>query len=151
MAITVDDFVLFCERTITGMRTAIARCDVEQLNALPELPAPNSPFQLVTHALSACEYWTSHIVAGHPTDRERDLEFTAVGTAAELHTQADALVARLHELAPELRAATSLANPAHTTTPLGDEWTVGAALIHAYEELAQHLGHLEITVDLVTG
>lgn len=150
MDITVDDFVLFCERTIGGMRVALDRCDAEQLNAQPDLPAPNSPFQLVTHALAACEYWTSHVVAGHPTDRRRDDEFTAIGTRDELDRQADALVDRLRELAPELRAAQVLANEAHTTLPLSQEWTVGTALIHAYEELAQHLGHLEITVDLVT-
>lgn len=150
MDITVDEFVLFCERSITEMRRALARCDAEQLNALPDLPAPNSPFQLVTHALAACEYWTAHVVAGHPTDRVRDSEFAATGTRDELDRQADALVSRLRDLAPELQAATTLANGAHTTLPLGHDWTVGTALIHAYEELTQHLGHLEITVDLVT-
>ena len=149
MDITVDEFVLFCERSIAGMRVAIERCDADQLNALPDLPAPNSPFQLVTHALAACDYWTSHVVAGHPTERRRDEEFSAIGTHDELDRQADTLVRRLRDLAPELRAATVLANEAHTTLPLGQEWTVGTALIHAYEELTQHLGHLEITVDLV--
>ena len=43
----------------------------------------------------------------------------------------------------------TLAHPAHTQTPLGTPWTVGKALVHAYEELAQHLGHLDITVDIV--
>jgi len=149
MHISIDDFILFCERTIDGMRQALTRLDDETVNAQPPLPDPNSPYQLVTHALSACEWWTSHVICGHASSRDRDQEFVSVGTRAELAVQADALVARLHQLRPELEAATGLANEARTSIPLGEEWTVGAALIHAFEELAQHLGHLEITVDLV--
>ena len=150
MDISVDDFVRFCERTIDGMRRAVDRLDDTTVNTLPALPGPNSPYQLVTHALAACEWWTAHIVCGHPSDRVRDEEFEAHGTMAELHTRADAVVARLRDIVPEMQAATDLSHLASTEIPLADEWTVGAALIHAYEELAQHLGHLEITVDLVT-
>ena len=150
MDITVDDFVLFCTRTIDGMRSSLHRLDDQTVNSLPPLPSPNSPYQLVTHALAACEWWTSHIISGHPSDRNRDAEFTSTGTIAELERQADTLVARLYELRPELEAATELSFEARTSIPLGERWTVGTAMIHAYEELAQHLGHLEITVDLVT-
>ena len=50
---------------------------------------------------------------------------------------------------PVLAAATELTEIPKTQIPLAGEWTVGAALIHAYEELAQHLGHLEVTADLL--
>ena len=76
-------------------------------------------------------------------------EFVSQGTTADLTAAAEELKARLRELAPEIDAATELAGHAHTSVPLGGEWTVGRALIHAYEELAQHLGHLDLTVDLV--
>ena len=47
--------------------------------------------------------------------------------------------------------------PADTNEPLAgynpaggpDNWTQGAAMIHTYEELAQHLGHMDITRDLL--
>jgi hypothetical protein len=149
MEISVEDFVLFCERSIGGMRRAVDRLDDATVNELPDLPNPNSPFQLVTHALGSCEWWTAHIVCGHPSDRVRADEFTSTGTLAEVHAAADHVVAGLRELIPEMRAATELSFAASTELPLDEEWTVGTALIHAYEELAQHLGHLEITVDLV--
>jgi hypothetical protein len=151
MDITVEDFVVFCGRTIDGMRRVLTRLDDITVNALPAIAAPNSPYQLVTHALSACEWWTAHVICGHSSERDRADEFIATGTIAELHARADALVARLEQLRPELEAATRLAHEARTAVPLDREWTVGAAMIHAYEELAQHLGHLEITVDLVSG
>lgn len=151
MAISIEDFLTFCDRTIGFHLDAVGRLDDDQVNLLPDLPAPNSPYQLVTHAFSACRFWADHIVCGNPTDRDRDAEFDASGTVAELVAQGTTLSATLHALAPELDAATGLAHTARTSAPLVGDWTVGAALIHAYEELAQHLGHLEITVDLILG
>jgi uncharacterized protein DUF664 len=149
MDISVDDFVLFCERTIDGMRGAVDRLDDESVNAAPDLPDANSPFQLMTHALGAARWWTAHIVCGHPSDRIRADEFASSGTIVDLHTTADGLVALLGDITPDMQAASELSHHAHTELPFDEEWTVGTALIHAYEELAQHLGHLEITVDLV--
>jgi hypothetical protein len=147
--ISVDDFLLFTRRTVTGTRVAIDRIGDERINTRPDLPGVSTPFQLVTHAFAAAEFWCAHIVCGHPTDRVRDDEFVASGSVAELHDAANALLARLDGLAPEMAAATEVAHQPETQTPLEAPWTVGAALIHAYEELAQHLGHLEMTADVL--
>ncbi|MEM7141037.1 MAG: DinB family protein [Actinomycetota bacterium] len=146
---SVADVVVFCERSIDGMRAALDRLDDETVNAQPPLPAPNSPYQLMNHALSAAVWWADHIICGNPSDRDRAGEFESAGTVAQLRAQADAAVATLRALQPDLEAATALAETARTSIPLEADWTVGTALIHIYEELAQHLGHLEITVDLV--
>lgn len=148
--IPVEDFVRFCERTIDGMVRAVGRLDDTTVNAVPpQLPGANSPYGLVTHALGALEWWTGHMVCGHPSSRDRDAEFRAAGSVTELVAAAAAAKDRLRAIAPELAAATTIAGTPRTTVPLVGEWTVGACLIHAYEELAQHLGHLEITVDLL--
>ena len=147
--IDVDDFVRFCRRTIDGTRSAVDRIGDSRINTQPDLTGGSTPFQLVTHAFSAAEWWCAHIVCGYPSDRVRSDEFAAHGSVADLHTHGDRLLARLVDLKPEMAAATELAFPARTQTPLEGEWTVGAALIHAYEELAQHLGHLEMTADVL--
>lgn len=147
--IDVDDFLRFCRRTIDGTRDAVDRIGDDRINTRPDLVGVSTPFQLVTHAFSAAEWWCAHIVCGRPSDRVRDDEFDAQGTVADLHARADRLMALLDELRPEMAAATELAHTASTQTPLDGEWTVGAALIHAYEELAQHLGHLEMTADVL--
>ena len=147
--ITIDDFLLFCGRTLDGTLAAVDRIGDERINVRPDLDGVSTPFQLVTHAFAAADFWCSHIVCGHPTERVRDEEFTAAGTVAELHASAATLRARLDELAPEMAGAQVLAHQPQTQTPLEAEWTVGAALIHAYEELAQHLGHLEMTADVL--
>lgn len=150
MTITIEDWLVFCERTIAGHRRVIDRLDDAQLNTVPGLPDANSPFQIVTHAFAATEWWCSHVVLGRPSERVRHEEFASTGTAADLIAAADRLRALLRDLAPELAAATALAEDAVTTEDgLDGEWTVGAALMHVHEELAQHLGHLEVTADLV--
>ncbi len=146
--ITVEDFVRFCGRTIDGMVRAIEPLDDDQVNH-QLMEGMNSPFALGTHALSAAEWWTEYVVLGHPIERDRPLEFTATGTVAELTAHCEAARMRIVELAPELAETTELHGEAVTRIPLDTEWTVGAALIHAYEELAQHLGHMEITVDMI--
>ena len=89
------------------------------------------------------------MVAGDESSRVREDEFIATGTVAELHLAVDAWLGLLTARRPLLDAATELTEIPQTQTPLAGEWTVGAALIHAYEELAQHLGHLEVTADLL--
>lgn len=146
--ITVDDFVMFCERTIDFMVDTLAQLDDHQVVQRPAVAGMNSPYGLVTHALGACEWWTGHVLCGRPSDRDRDSEFTAVGTVEQLVASCEAAKDRLRTLAPDLLAAHLHIQPT-TQTPLPRAWTVGAALIHAYEELAQHLGHLQITTDLI--
>ncbi len=149
--ISADDFALFCGRTIDGMARALDGLSDREVNRSPDVEGANSAYALVTHALAAAEWWTEYVVLGHPIERDRPSEFTATGAASDLIHRCDAAKARIAELAPQLGAAEELHGEAVTQIPLGADWTVGAALIHAYEELAQHLGHLEITVDLVRG
>lgn len=149
MTISVEDFVVFCRRTIGFHVDAVSRLDDVQVNQAPAVDGANTPFQLTTHALGAARWWTEHIVCGLPSDRDRDAEFTASGSVADLVALAATTVERIEALAPDLDAATDLAHEARTSAPLEGDWTVGAALLHTYEELAQHLGHLELTVDLV--
>jgi len=146
--IGIDDFLVFSDRTLEGMRQAIDGLTHEEINWLPPLPDPNSAYQLVIHATSAAQWWTSHVVLGGPVDRDRDAEFVSSGSTAEAVEAIDRLQRHLHELGPQLAAADNLAVEIQRDDPPTEPWTVGAAMIHVYEELAQHLGHLEITVDL---
>ena len=146
--IRVDDFVLFCNRTLDGYERALGRLDDGSVNAVPSTGG-STPFQLVVHAMGATRWWTEHHVCGHEVERDRDAEFEASGPVAAAEASVSALRSLLDELAPAMAEATEVHFHPTTQTPLGRDWTVGACLIHAYEELAQHLGHLELTVDLL--
>ncbi len=147
--ISVDDFLLFCNRTLDGYERVLGRLDDASVNAVPSTGG-STPFQLVTHAIAATHWWTSHHVCGRAVERNRDAEFEAAGPLADAAATVAEFRTTLAELAPEIAAATEVHGAPSTQTPLGQDWTVGACLIHAYEELAQHLGHLELTTDLVT-
>ena len=149
MPITLDDFELFCRRSFTGVLDVVDRLGDDLINERPPVTDGSTPYALVTHILGACEWWVGHMVVGDPSNRKRDDEFTAAGTVAELHAAVTAWLELLATRKPAITAATELAEVPQTQTPLGGPWTVGAALIHAYEELAQHLGHLEMTADLL--
>jgi hypothetical protein len=149
MTITIDDFEAFCRRSFHGVLRVVDRLGDTHINRRPEATGGSSPFALVTHMLGACEWWVGHLVVGDPSDRNRDAEFEASGTVADLHAAVDKWLDTLRERKPAIEAATELTGPAQTQVPLETEWTVGAALLHAYEELAQHLGHLEVTADLL--
>lgn len=146
--ISADDFVLFCHRTLDGYDRALTRLDDATVNAAPPTEG-STPFQLIVHATAAYRWWTARHVCARPVARDRDAEFEATGSVASAAAHVADLRALIDELAPELATATTVHFDPTTQTPLGADWTVGACLIHAYEELAQHLGHLEITVDLV--
>ncbi len=150
MTISVDDFTMFCDRTIDAMIGSVSGLDDKTINTRPDLEGANSPFVLVTHALAAARFWTEHVVLGEPNDRDRASEFEASGTTAELVVSCHVAKTRLAERASAIARATSLQGEGVTRIPIAREWTVGAVLMHTYEELAQHLGHLEITVDLVS-
>ena len=121
----------------------------ELINQHPPHTGGSTPYALVTHILGACEWWVGHMVAGDESHRVRGDEFTASGSVAELHAAVTDWLELLTVRRPALAAATELTEIPKTQTPLAGEWTVGAALIHGYEELAQHLGHLEVTADLL--
>lgn len=149
MHLRVGDYLAFVDITLDGYRRAIDRLDDDTVNARPDVVGANSPYALVTHATAACRWWLLHIVLGQPTDRVRDHEFEAAGMVADLRVLVDDLSADLHAVSAELGRATQLANDPGRG-PAAMVWSVGAVAMHAYEELAQHLGHLELTVDLVS-
>ncbi|MGI9602207.1 MAG: DUF664 domain-containing protein [Acidimicrobiales bacterium] len=148
MELGVADYLAFVDVTLDGYRRAIDRLDDTSANTTPPLPGANTGYALVTHATSATRWWLLHILAGQSTDRQRDDEFTSHGPVSDLHDAISRLHTDLHEAAPTLGTVSALANDPGWA-PEGRAWTVGGVLMHAYEELAQHLGHLEITVDLV--
>ncbi len=148
LPISTDDYLAIFERTIDGFVRAIDGVDDDLLNRTPDLPNANSPAQIMVHALSAGRWWSEVIALGRPDTRDRAAEFEAVATGDELRQAAEATRTAMREMADDLAAATEVAVPEiNELVPVDGGWTVGLAVMHGYEELAQHLGHLEITLD----
>ncbi|MGH9059300.1 MAG: hypothetical protein ACRDZY_07275, partial [Acidimicrobiales bacterium] len=90
------------------------------------------------------EYWGGHMVAGRPVERDRESEFAASGPVTELAGRAQQARARLAEDLADLEPFSPPRLPPRARDaglPLAR--TQGGALLHLYEELAQHLGQME--------
>src|ERR1700712_1512271 len=119
-------------------------------NRRPDLPGANSPFAILTHCLGVVEFWGGHVIAGRPSHRDREAEFVATGSVAELAGQARAAQIQLRA---DVAGIDPLASPRGDVDPedaiLPEGRTQGGAFVHILEELAQHRGQLEISRDLL--
>jgi hypothetical protein len=132
------------------MTAAAAELGDDLVNEVPDLPGANSAYQIVIHCCGMLEWWTRSAILGLDVDRDRDAEFVATGTVAQLTARVEQVRAQfvtdLEQIDPEvpLRGDPS---PEYRGTPLGE--SARGVLMHVFEELAQHHGHLDLTRDLV--
>ncbi len=150
MGISVEAVASYVDRAVDAMTGIVVDLGDEAANQRPALPGANSPYVLLRHCLGVMEYWGGHVVAGRQVERDRDAEFRSAGPVAALATMAQEAKGRFRA---DIAAADPAAPPrgSHPTTgPDELEMTSqGHALLHVLEELCQHLGHLEITRDLL--
>ena len=145
-----DEFLPFLDTALDGMLGIAATLGDELVNARPDLPGANTPFAIITHCVGVTDWWIGVMIAGRNVDRDRDSEFNASGTVAELGVAVDALMLRMRADLQQMNPASPLRRP-ELLPPGGAArtWTQSAALIHTLEELAQHHGQLEITRDIL--
>ena len=128
----------------------VASLDEDTANADLGVPGSNSPYQILRHCLTVVRYWTSTVCRGIEIPYDRAGDWTSSGPVAPLLELASqtrkAFVADLGSL--DLDAP--IASPPRHSGHIVDD-TVFAVLVHVVEELAQHLGHLEITRDVLAG
>lgn len=140
-----------CDETLDSMVAILVELGDERANTRPSLPGANSPYAIVFHCIGVIEYWAGSVIAGLSIPRDRDAEFTATGTVADLVERVTNVHGRLpewvdvavHEGIRDRSATGSTRNTAATASP---EWV----LMHLQRELAQHLGQLELTRDVLT-
>ena len=154
MKISHEDFLMFFDRALDGMLRIVEELGEERANMRPDLPGANSPYAILTHCVGVCNYWIGTLLGGREVFRDRDEEFRASGTVVELRERVAELKANLLEDIKQVRGEKPLASaPNSAYNPLlgMKDWTQGTAVIHAYEELAQHHGQMELTRDVLTG
>ena len=150
IALTRSEYLWFVDDCLDAMTGILEALGDELANSRPGLPGANAPYAIVTHCLGVLEFWGGAMVAGREIHRDRDAEFVATGAVAELRkrvqdarerffTDLDALSARDAPAAPVPEEDREL--------PFGQNQA--GVLMHVFHELAQHLGQLELTRDLL--
>lgn len=142
--ISAEDYLFYVDVALDGMVRILSELGDDLTNARPDLPGANSPYAILTHCLGVMEYWGGHVVAGRQVERDRDAEFRATGAVAELAERTRRSRAQFEA---DMAEAVPSAPPHGETRPedagLPLARTQGGALMHVYEELAQHLGQME--------
>lgn len=139
-----DDYLFFVGRAVLGMREIVVSLGDSRAAMCPDRPGANAPYGLLVHCLGVIEYWAGRCVAGREISRDREAEFAATGSVQELSTRVELQLARLGE-------DLEMLDPAAPLRHAPDAWAEGperelsqsAALIHLYEEVAQHHGQME--------
>jgi hypothetical protein len=150
LVVSTSDFLWFVDQALDEMVRILRELGDDAACTRPDLPGANSPFAILTHCLGVMEYWGGALVAGRQIERDRDAEFHAEGAVAEL---IDRTAQARRQLEADISIAESSAPPRCTPLPEDADLpfgkTQGAVLLHIYEELAQHLGQLQLTRDVL--
>jgi hypothetical protein len=147
VAVSIEHFMWFVDTALDQMAVILRELGDDLANRRPNLDGANSPFAIVSHCLGVMEYWGGATVADRAIQRDREAEFVATGTVAELLERAS--VAR-GQLEADIIGLESMALPLNVigeAVPYNE--TKGSVLLHILEELYQHLGQMELTRDIL--
>jgi hypothetical protein len=120
------------------------------LNRVLDIQPTNTLFQLGTHIAGSARYWAITNTGGANFHRDRDSEFNAIGTNAELLENLDALINQITDhvtclTAEQLEQPCSLPTASFSFWESADPLPQRHALLHALEHTGLHLGHIQIT------
>jgi uncharacterized protein DUF664 len=141
------------ERLSHDMLAQLDGISEHDLNRALPLPETNSLYALATHTLGAGEYWTLVMAGGRDIPRDRPAEFRASGAYPELVARCERWLADLRDVLDQLSAAAMdrVADVAEAQRRpwMDDPFTVRDCLLHALEHTALHLGHIQLTAQLL--
>ncbi len=149
MELAAHTIAVYCREALAGMDRTLQRFDDETVNIRPHGAQTNSAAALIVHSCAAARYWFEHIGIGRHVDRDREFEFEVESTISELKILIESTTERLAALATELDAGPSATDHELRTLLHEGDTSDGSLVLHALEELFQHLGHLELTADAV--
>lgn len=117
----------------------------------PEVEGANSVYALIVHCCGVMERWGGETIAGRSISRDRAAEFTATGTLEQLEAVVAAQRRRWVEDLADFEAGAAPRGPDGWEAGDPEPITQGFVALHVVEELFQHLGHVDLSVDLVRG
>ena len=152
MSIAPEEFLSYINGALDGMVQIVEALGDERINLCPNnMSKTNSPCAILTHCVGLTRYWVGTVLAGRQVHRDREAEFRAQGTVAEIRQAVRELQQQLQEDIKLVRGDQPPAFPEAVRRPHMQTWTQGHFLLQCYKELAQHHGHMELTRDVILG
>lgn len=137
----------YLDHVFDGMEKVLDRVDSDQVNELPGDWSTNTIAGLVVHCCELAPSWFETPGLGRDSERDRESEFTTTASVTDLRARIADSRGRCHLLVEEFDVGpTALDHEFRAFLPGGDR-SDAALVIHVFEELFQHLGHMEVTAD----
>jgi hypothetical protein len=145
--LTAESIEVYVRHAFAGMAGVLDRLDDEGVNQRPGDWGTNSVAGLVVHCCELAPSWFEMPGLGRDSDRDRDAEFEARATIAELRERLVEAADRTCALVQEFAAGPTVPDHPFRDFMPGTDRSDGALVLHVLEELYQHLGHMEVTAD----
>jgi hypothetical protein len=147
----VESIQLYVRHAFGGMERVLDRLDDALVNVKPSDWGTNSAAGLIVHCCELAPSWFEMPGLGRDSARDRDAEFAAQASVAELRDRIAIAVERTCVLVDEFVGGPTVTDHPFREFMPGSDRSDGALVLHVLEELFQHLGHLEVTADALTG
>jgi len=150
LVLSTSDFLWFVDQALEEMIAILRLLGDDFANRKPALDGANSPYAIVSHCLGVMVHWGGRMVAGRQVERDREAELRAQGDVEDLVSRTRAARLQLERdisLADCSASPRGVSDPEDLDLPFGR--SQGGVLMHIYEELAQHLGQMELTRDIL--
>jgi len=139
----------YLRRAFTELLDVAEELGDPKVNERPLGPTTNAVAALIVHCCGLTEFWLGHVGLGRASSRDRDSEFSATATVAELRRLVDATLRTVGDDLRRIEAGEAVA-ASELREFLPDAATSdGALVLHVLEELYQHLGHAELSADVL--
>ena len=147
MELRADTVRHYLNHVFDGMGKVLDRLDDTTVNQRPPGWGTHSVAGLVVHCCELTPSWFEMPGLGRESVRDRDAEFVTTATVDELRSRIASTLERCAVLVDEFEAGpTALDHGFRAFLPGGDH-SDASLVLHVFEELFQHLGHMEVTAD----
>ena len=119
------------------------------MNQRPLGDTTNAVAGLIIHCCEVSEFWLGHVALGRPSRRERESEFSRTADVATLRALVERSRNQTMADIASLDAGEGCDDGGRQFLEEGDT-SDAAVVLHVLEELYQHLGHMNLTVDALT-
>jgi hypothetical protein len=150
MELRASTGAIYLRHAFSQMLAVAERVGESGINVQPAGRSTNAIAALVVHCCGVTEYWLGHVALGRPSTRDRDAEFTTTASLDELRDLVTRTVAQAEDDLGRLDAGRGTPETTRRAESFeGHDPSDAAVVLHVLEELYQHLGHIELTADVL--
>lgn len=134
MSIAPQEFLPYLTGALDGMVQIVETLGDERVNLAPNaMPKTNSAFAILTHCVGLTRYFINSALGGKSFARDRDAEFRATGTVAEIRQTVRELQQSLAADLARAQGDQLCAFPEAVREP-HRTWTQGRFVLQCYKE-----------------